>query len=142
MESKLAGLWFKNILNGMRLMSTLYAYSLQPVLINQRCSKYTHSYTQISNVLMSSEKSIHLLIWSDMSHCKPYAFSPHFFYNVAITTKAAEKDDQTNQHHWHDKCYENKHDWQFDKVTKWHTGCTEYHLSNTSNSSGSGSGRV
>ena len=39
-EFKWVGLWIKHISNGMSLMPTLYAYSLQPVLIDQRSSEY------------------------------------------------------------------------------------------------------
>ena len=39
-ESECEGLWTKHISNGMGLMSMLFIYSLQHVLINQRCCKY------------------------------------------------------------------------------------------------------
>ena len=39
-ESKWVGVWIKHISNVISLMSTLYLYSLQPVLINKCCSEY------------------------------------------------------------------------------------------------------
>ena len=37
---KWVSLWVKHISNGMGLTTALYLYSLQPMLINQRCNEY------------------------------------------------------------------------------------------------------